>query len=178
MNPDADSPALEGCETFQRQISDAADASAPLTPEIQAHLRSCADCAGFAEAWFPKGPVALDRPITVSKDNRLRQRILDAAEPETVPFPGAADRRTAWTAWVGRIAACLALTGLAWWLLDPTHSQIQTHNSAAAERTLAQSLAHTEYRMKHEQEILQTALADGGQRVRGDVEWTLSALEP
>lgn len=178
MNPDADSPTLEGCEAFQRQISDAADADAPLPPEIQAHLRSCADCAGFAETWFPKVPSALDRPIAVSENERLRQRILDAAEPEVIPFPGAADRRTAWTAWAGRIAAGLALTGLAWWLLDPTHSQVKTPNNAATERTLAQSLAHTEYRMKHEQEILQTALADGGQRVRGDVEWTLSALEP
>lgn len=178
MNPDPVSPMPEGCEAFQRLLSEAADAGAPLTPELQAHIRSCAECAGFAELWHPKPPAVLTRPMAVSGSDRLRERILEAAsKPETVPFPVVAERRAGWMAWTRRIAACLVLTGLAWWLLDPTHSQVTTHNSAATERTLTQSLAHTENRMKHEQEILQTALVDGGQHVRGDVEWTLSALD-
>ena len=178
MNPDAESPTLESCEAFQRQISDAADARAPMPAEIQAHLQSCADCAGFAKIWFPNPPPVLAEPIAVANDDRLRERIIEAASaPKTVPFPVASERRANWNAWSARVAACLALTGLGWWLLDPTHSRPETHSSAAAERTLAQSLAHTEYRAKHEQEILQTALVDGGQHVRSEVEWTLSALE-
>ena len=34
-----------------------------------------------------------------------------------------------------------------------------------------------EDRTKHEQAVLRTALADGGREVRGNVAWSVSALE-
>lgn len=178
MNPDAFSPTPEGCKAFQQQISEAADAGTPLTPEIQAHLQSCEDCLGFAKIWFPKPPAALAESIAVANDDRLRGRILEAASrPEIIPFPGAAERRANWMAWSGRVAACLALMALAWWLLDPKPSRVRTPHAVAAEPTLAQSLARMEDHTKHERQIIQTAFVDGGRHVSRDLEWTLSALE-
>ena len=48
---------------------------------------------------------------------------------------------------------------------------------AAAAPTLSQGLAQMEGQSKHEQEALRTAVVDGGRTVRGNVAWSVSALE-
>ncbi len=177
MNPDAFAPPLESCEAFQQQISESADAGTPLAPELLSHLQSCAACRRFAEIWFPAPPAALTRPVPVTDDSQLRERILKAAaRAEVIPFPVAAHRVNR-IAWIGRAAACLAFAGLAYWLLNPKLSVVHTQSVAATTPTLAQSLAQVEDGTKREQQVLQTALVDGGQHVGSDVEWTMSALE-
>ncbi len=178
MNPDPSFPPPEGCEACQQLISEFADLGAPLTPALQAHLQTCAECQRFAEVWFPEPPAALRRPVPAVDDERLRERILRAAaEPEIIPFPATAARHVNWTAWSRRAAACLVFAGLAYWLLNPQPSPVRKPGVVAIQPTLGQSLAKAEDDTKREQQVLQTALVDGGQRVHRDVAWTMSALE-
>ena len=103
---------------------------------------------------------------------------LDAAALRgTVPFPADPAGRPPWTVWLGRIAAGLAVAGFAYWLLNPTASPVVSAPATASAPTLTQGLAQMEGRTKHEQKVLRTALADGGREVRGNVAWSVSALE-
>ncbi len=178
MNPTAFSPPPEGCEACQQQVSESADAGALLTPALQVHLQSCAECQGFAEVWFPQPPAVLRRPVPGADNETLRERILHAAAgPEIIAFPATTARRTNWTAWSSRAAACLVFAGLAYWLLNPQPSPVRKPGVVVIQPTLGQSLAKVEDDTKREQQVLRTALVDGGQRVHSDVEWTMSALE-
>ncbi len=94
-----------------------------------------------------------------------------------IRFPAAPAVRPAWTAWLGRAAAGLAVAGLAYWLLNPAASPVKDAPAASAGPTLTGNLAQMEDRTKHEQAVLQTALIDGGSEVRGNVAWSVSALD-
>ena len=177
MKQDPFLPALEGCEDFQFQLSDLADAGAAPTPELQAHLRTCPACARFAETWLPGPPAALARPIGSLPGDGLRARILDAAAaPVAVPFPvPAAGGRQPWVTWLGRIAAAAAVAGFSYWLLNPATTQPRKRPTATP--TLSQGLSAMENRSKREQQAVQTALVDGGREVQGNVAWSVSALD-
>ena len=178
MKHDPFSPVPEGCEAAQRQLSDSADAGETLTPALQVHLRVCPECTRFADEWLDGPPEVLARPVPTVVDPELRARILDAAAlPPVIRFPAPAGRPSSWPVWFGRAAACLALAGLTYWLLNPAATPVRQPATAASAPTLTQSLAQMEDRTKHEQAVVQTALVDGGREVRGNVEWTVSALE-
>ncbi len=179
MTHDPFTHAGAGCEPIQRQLSELADSGAPMTPELQGHLEACAECAQFAERWLPGPPAELTRPVSTVPDIALRERILDAAaQPNVVRFPVSSATPPSWSTWLGRIAAGLALAGLAYWLLNPVASPLKPPDTAAVSSpTLTQSLTQIEGSTRHEQTAVQTALVDGGRQVRGDVAWSVSALE-
>ncbi len=167
-----------GCEACQWQLSELADSGALQTPELRAHLAGCVECAEFAEQWLHEAPAALARPVSTTVATPLRERILDAAaRPDIVRLPAPTARRPAWTALFGRVAACLALAGFAYWLLNPVASPVVHRPSAAVGPTLEQGLTQMENKSRHEQEVLETALADGGRQVQGNVAWSVSALD-
>ena len=179
MNDETFIPLADDCEASQRQLSDHADSGEALTPELQAHLDACPACARFAAQWLQGPPTELVRPVPAVAASGLRARILDAMDPpNVVRFPGPGAPRAPWTTWLGRIAACLALAGFSYWLLNPAPTPVRPNPATAASApTLTQSLAQMEDRTHHEQAVLQTALVDGGRQVRGNVAWTVSALE-
>ena len=171
-------PGPEGCEAIQQQLSEIADSGAAVTPAIQAHLSSCDACSQFAARWLQGPPAELARPVPAAPAVRLRESILDAAAlPNVVPFPAPAVSRLSWPSWLGRLAACVALAGFSYWLLNPVPSPVARTSAAASPPTLTQSLTQMENRTAHEQAVVQTALVDGGRQVRGDVAWSVSALE-
>jgi anti-sigma factor RsiW len=172
-----------GCDAYQEQLSATVDAGAPLAPALRAHLEACEECAAFSALWLSGAPAELVSSSGESVDERLRATILNraaqpagAAEPPVVvPFvrPDTAARRA--TQWLGRIAAGLVLAGLAYWLLNPRPEPVR--RQAPPVPTLAEGFAQVEGQSSHEQQVLQSALVDGGREVRGNVAWSLSALE-
>ena len=178
MTPDAFSRFFGSCDTFQEQLSEIADSGAAPSPDLRAHLDRCDECARFAEQWLTAPPLQLSQPVLATPVGPLRERILDAATlPRIAQFPAAPASRPTWTAWLGRIAAGLAVAGFAYWLLNPAASPVGNVPATASAPTLTQGLAQMEDHTKHEQEVLRTALADGGREVRGNVAWSVSALE-
>jgi hypothetical protein len=177
MKQDPFIPALAGCEEFQFQLSELADAGAAPTPELLAHIQTCDECARFAETWLPGPPEALSQSVGGLPDVGLRERILDAATaPNVVAFPvPATGGRQPWVAWLGRVAACAALVGFSYWLLNPMRSQ--PGKRATVTPTVAQGLSEMENRSKREQQAVQTALVDGGREVQGNLAWSASALD-
>ena len=178
MTPDTFSRLSESCDTFQEQLSEIADTGAAPSPGLRAHLDRCDACARFAEQWLTALPLELAHPVLAKPVGPLRERILDAATlPRIAQFPANPASRPTWTAWLGRIAAGLAVTGFAYWLLNPTASPVGNAPATASTPILTQGLAQMEDQTKHEQKVLRTALADGGREVRGNVAWSVSALE-
>ena len=178
MKHDPPLPLPDSCDLCQQQLSECADSGEPLAPEFQAHVAGCADCTRFAERWLAAPPLILARPVAAVADAALRARILRAAAPSNVVrFPTLAANRSSRTALLGRIAACLALAGFSYWLLNPTVSRAPSHPARSGGPTLTQGLLQMEDGTKREQQALQTALVDGSRQVRGDVAWSVSALE-
>ncbi len=168
----------KNCELCQQQLSEMADSGQPLTTELHNHLNGCAACARFAEQWLSGPPAVLTRPVSAVPDAALRDRILRAAAPSNVVrFPIPMNGLSSQTAWLGRIAACLAVAGFSYWLLNPTVSHVPNHPAKPAAPTLTQGLLQMEDGTKREQRALQAALVDSSRQVRGDVAWSMSALE-
>ena len=169
------------CEAVQSQLSELADTGAPMTPELQAHIASCAGCALFAEQWLQGSPAVLARSVPALPDTRLRERILDAnsAPSNIVRFQQtpAATARPSWTVWLGRIAACALLAGFSYWLLNPVPTQIRVVQSETPVPSLVQSFTQMEDQTRNEQEVLHAALVKGTRRVRGTMSRSMSALE-
>jgi hypothetical protein len=178
MTPDPFSRVPASCDAFQEQLSEIADSGAAPGPDLRAHLERCDECARFAEQWLTAPPPELARSILANAADPLRERILDAATlPRISQFRSPPASRLPWAAWLGRIAAGLAVAGFAYWLLNPAASPVGNAPATASAPTLTQGLAQMENRTKHEQALLRTALADGGREVRGNVLWSVSALE-
>ena len=179
------SPSFEStpadCEAVQSQLSELADTGAPMTPELQTHLASCAKCALFAEHWLQGPPAVLTRSVPALLDTRLRERILDAntAPLNVVRFQQtlAATVRPPWTMWLGRIAACALLAGFSYWLLNPMPTQVRVTQLSTPEPTLVQSFTQMEDQTRNEQEVLHAAFLKGTRRVRGTMSRSMSALE-
>ena len=167
-----------GCELCQQQISESVDSGAPLTSELRAHLAGCDACTRFAEQWLSGPPTVLAQPASSVPDAALRERILRVAAPSNVvrfPTPGASG--SSHTAWLGRIAACLALSGFSYWLLNPIVSRVPSRPAEAVAPTLTQNFLQMENGTKREQQALQAAVVDSGRQVHKDVAWSMSALE-
>ena len=178
MTPDPFSRPSEHCDAFQEQLSELADSGAAPSPDLRAHLDRCDECSRFADQWLAAAPPELFQLVLAGPVGTLRERILDAATlPGIIRFPADSGSRPPWTAWLGRVAAGLAVAGFAYWLLNPAASPVGHAPATASAPTLTQGLAQMEDRTKHEQEVLRTALADGGREVRGNVAWSVSALE-
>lgn len=169
----------EECDACQQQISELADAGAALPDDLQAHVAACETCARFAGQWLPGPPAALAGTVVpTAADSHLRERILDAAAPQNVVrFPEAAARRAPWAIWSGRVAAAVALGGFAYWLLNPAATPVENQSKLASTPTVTQEMARLEGRTKREQQLLQTAVVDGGREVDRNVAWSVSALE-
>lgn len=146
-----------------------------MPPALQTHLDGCAACAQFAEQWLPGAPGVLQEPLNVPADISLRERILRAASlPEVTRF---APRQTLMP-WIGRMAAVLVAAGFAYWLSNPEPAEVRPAPPVAeAAPTLTRSLVEMETQSKHQEQLVQTALVDGGRHVRGNVAWSVSALE-
>ena len=178
MTPASFTCPSEGSHDFQAELSEIADSGAAPTPALRDHLERCDDCARFAAQWLPGPPAGLARPVSAAPVGPLREQILDAATPpRIIRWPASPARRIPGTAWLGRIAAGLAIGGLSYWLLNPTSAPVHDHPATASAPTLSQGLARMEGESKHEQAVLQTALVDGGREVRGNVAWSVSALD-
>ena len=171
----------EGCDAIQLQISEAADTGGPLSAEIQAHLSGCEACAHFAATWLQGPPAPLARPVAeVTRFHGLRERILNAqaAPRNIVPFPSPASfSRPAAVVWLGRIAACAALVGFAYWLLNPVVSPVGPDRTAAESPSMTRTVTRLENQRREEGEILRSAIVEGGSRVQRDATWSMSSLE-
>ena len=181
MSTELFSRPLEGCDAIQLQISDAADAGGSLPAEVQAHLSGCENCARFAATWFPGPPAVLTGPVAIETvTNVMRARILDAqaSSGNIVRFPSSARPAgpTA-VAWLGRVAACVAFVGFAYWLLNPALSPVSEQRTPTAAPSIAQAVTHLEDQRRAEGEVLHSAAVEGGSQVQHAAQWSMSSLE-
>ena len=183
MSTELFSRPLEGCDAVQFRISEAADTGESLPAEVQAHLGGCEACARFAGTWLPGPPDVLARLVAVETSSHvLRERILDAqvvpANVVRFPAPASSSRRPG-VVWLGRVAACAAFAGFAYWLLDPVVSPVgpPSWTASAGAPSMTRTVIRLEDQRREEGEILRSVVVEGGSRVQRDATWSMSSLE-
>jgi len=186
MNSDSFPLVTEGCDAIQWRISECADERLQLPGDIKTHVDSCEECAGFARAWFIReaGPARDLEASSTEAPSELRQRIVaevtSLLSDAVIPFP-APRKSVRWSSVLARIAAVLAIGGLAFWLLDPHVTQREPVRSTATARidpnTLLRNVAAIERPMTREKKALREAALDGADQLRDHLQWTFAMLE-